>query len=51
MAEHEPVYELGAATEVDYGEHAHTYHAFLRATRYGVAVVVIVLILMAIFLT
>jgi len=50
MAEHEPAYELGGASEVDYGEHAHTYHAFLRATKYGVAAIAIILILMAIFL-
>jgi hypothetical protein len=51
MAEHEPVYELGSTAEIDYGVHEHTYRAFLRATKYGVAAVVIILVLMAIFLT
>ncbi len=50
MAEHQPAYELGGATEADYAEHEHTYHTFLRAAKYGIAAIVIVLVLMATFL-
>jgi hypothetical protein len=50
MAEQQPAYEFGVVGEDDYAVHAHTYHAFLRATRYGVAAVAVILILMATFL-
>jgi len=38
--------EVGTATGVDYQEHLQTYNSFLRATRYGVAGIVILMILL-----
>ncbi len=36
---------------MDYAEHERTYEGFLRLTKWGVIVVVAVLVLMAVFLT
>jgi hypothetical protein len=43
MAEH-GASEVGTATGVDYQDHLQTYQSFLRATRYGVVGIVILLL-------
>jgi hypothetical protein len=50
MADHGEV-EYATATGNDYAEHEHTYRFFLRALKWSVTVVVVILIGMAIFLT
>jgi hypothetical protein len=50
MAEHHGTMEIGRAAGNDYAEHERTYRFFLALTKYGVSVVAIILILMAIFL-
>ena len=50
MAEHGAV-EISTATTVSYADHLRTYEGFLTLTKYGTITVVIVLILMAFFLT
>jgi Bacterial aa3 type cytochrome c oxidase subunit IV len=49
MAEHGAA-ETATATDVDYGDHVHTYEAFIHLTRYALTGIVILLILMAFFL-
>jgi hypothetical protein len=49
MAEHAEV-EYATATGNDYAEHEKTYRFFLNLAKYGTAVVVLILILMAYFL-
>ena len=46
MAEHGSL-EVDTATGVDYEEHRRTYLNFLRATRYAVVAIVILLIFLA----
>jgi len=50
MADHGEV-EYATATGNDYAEHEGTYRFFLRVVKCSVAVVVVILIGMAIFLT
>jgi hypothetical protein len=50
MADHGEV-EYATATGNDYAEHEGTYRFFLRAVKWSVTVVVLILIGMAIFLT
>ncbi len=51
MAGYEPTYELGSSTAADYRDHEHMYRAFLRAAKYCVGAIIVILILMAFFLT
>lgn len=39
--------EVGTATGVDYETHLQTYRSFLRATRWGVALIVLLMIFLA----
>jgi len=50
MADHGEV-EYATASGNDYAEHEGTYQFFLRAVKWSVSVVVVILIGMAIFLT
>jgi Bacterial aa3 type cytochrome c oxidase subunit IV len=50
MADHGEV-EYATATGNDYAEHEGTYRFFLRGVKWSLAVVVVILIGMAIFLT
>ena len=50
MAEHGAL-ELGTATGTNYADYQRTYRGFLRLLKYCVGAIVIVLVLMAIFLT
>ena len=50
MADHGEV-EYATATGNDYAEHEGTYRFFLKLVKWNVAIVVIILIGMAIFLT
>jgi aa3 type cytochrome c oxidase subunit IV len=46
MAEHGAL-EVGTATGVDYQDHQRTYRSFLRVTRWAIAVIAILLIVLA----
>ena len=50
MAEHREV-AYTTADGNDYAAHEHTYEGFIKLVKYGTAAVVVVLALMAIFLT
>jgi hypothetical protein len=50
MADHAEV-EYATATGNDYAEHEGTYRFFLRVVRWSLAVVVVILVGMAVFLT
>jgi hypothetical protein len=50
MAEHGAV-EIGTATGVDYNDHVHMYRRFVGITKWVTGAIVVVLILMAFFLT
>ncbi len=50
MADHGEV-QYATATGNDYAEHEATYRFFLRLVKVNLAVIVVILILMAIFLT
>jgi hypothetical protein len=39
--------EVGTATGVNYEDHLATYHAFLKATKYGVGVIIVLLAFLA----
>ena len=51
MAEQQPTYEFGTATGTDLADHRRTYAGFLRVARYAAAVIAVILIGMALFLT
>jgi hypothetical protein len=50
MAEHGEV-EYATATGNDYAEHEGTYHLFIRLVKWSIAIIVLILIGMAVFLT
>jgi hypothetical protein len=50
MAEHGAV-EIGTATGVDYNDHVDMYRRFVGITKWVTGAIVVVLILMAFFLT
>jgi hypothetical protein len=50
MADHGEV-EYATATGNDYAEHEGTYRFFIKLTKWTIIVLVVILILMAIFLT
>ena len=50
MADHGEV-EYSTATGNDYAEHEGTYRFFIKLTKWTIIVLVVILILMAIFLT
>jgi hypothetical protein len=50
MADHGTV-EYATAPGNDYPAHEATYEGFLKLVKYGLAVIVVILVLMAIFLT
>lgn len=49
MASHETVYSTAEGN--DYAEHEATYRGFIKLVKYGTAAAIVVLALMAIFLT
>jgi hypothetical protein len=50
MADHAEV-EYATATSNDYAEHENTYLMFTKMTRWGIGILVVLLILMGYFLT
>jgi len=53
MANHStaPLHDEGQMTSMDYAEHERTYAGFLKLAKWGIISVVIIIALMAIFLT
>ncbi|MEX0853250.1 MAG: aa3-type cytochrome c oxidase subunit IV [Bauldia sp.] len=50
MAEHGAA-QIGTAAGTEYAEHERTYRGFLRLVKYSIAGIVVILVLMATFLT
>ena len=50
MAEHGGGYEVNTVVPMDYKEHVKTYSLFIQLIKYGMAVVVVILLFMVFFL-